>query len=144
MPFCPPVYADVIGVDGRARLRSMFNREDDDITMVSPCRRIDITIDSDDSSNVIRIRFGADNDSSRLPGAEKSRQMAGIVALPSECRVKGGEGGCRVSRKKRDWYTINSQICEKLCPITPCRSALITPDISISVHGARGRLDQAR
>jgi len=71
------------------------------------------------ASNVIEVRFGAANDSSRLPGAEKSRQVAGIVGLPSECGVKGGKGGCRVSRKKRDCYTINSQMYEKLCPITP-------------------------
>jgi len=47
MPFCPPVYADVIGADGSARLGSMFNREDD-IAMMSPCRGIDIAIDSYD------------------------------------------------------------------------------------------------
>jgi hypothetical protein len=47
MSFCPPVYANVVGADGRARLGSMFNREDD-ITMMSPCRWIDITIDFDD------------------------------------------------------------------------------------------------
>jgi len=47
MPFCSSVYADVIDADGRARFGSVFYREDD-ITVVSPCRRIDITVGFDD------------------------------------------------------------------------------------------------
>jgi len=47
MSFCSSIYANVIGADGKAPFGSVFYREDD-ITVMNPCRRIDITIGFDD------------------------------------------------------------------------------------------------
>jgi hypothetical protein len=47
MPLCSPVYADVIGTDRRPYFESVLNREDN-ITVTSPRRRVDITVNFDD------------------------------------------------------------------------------------------------
>ena len=59
MSFCSPVYANIIRADGSARFGSVLDREDD-ITMMSQCRWVDLTISSDDIASSLHSMVALD------------------------------------------------------------------------------------